>query len=345
MPIKPRGKSFEATVHHQGERYRKSFTTRAEAESWELSTKIALKKGEIITDDTGSVKTGVRTLQELLDLTHKRYWVGTGGEEAAVTNANKCIELLGPALPPSAVNESRLDDLIFTFESQGLAPATINRRLSALSKMLTFAEQRGYITRKPRIERKKEPTHRVRYVSEREEEELLAYYTFIGQPDFRDLLICLMDTGARLNEMRSVQTRDVEEGLLILNRTKSDKIRSIPLTKRAEAILKGRIKDGELKPTDNVWFGWTNDKIRHLWNHGKSHLGLMTDPQFVPHVLRHTFCSRLVQRGVDIVTVSKLAGHASITMTMRYSHLRPDNLVDAIRALEAGRIKPEEKAA
>lgn len=38
------------------------------------------------------------------------------------------------------------------------------------------------------------------------------------------------------------------------------------------------------------------------------------------HTLRHTFASRLVDRGVDIVTVKELLGHSSITVTMRYTH-------------------------
>ncbi len=41
------------------------------------------------------------------------------------------------------------------------------------------------------------------------------------------------------------------------------------------------------------------------------------------HVLRHSYCSALVMRGVDLYRVKELAGHASITMTERYSHLSP----------------------
>ena len=60
------------------------------------------------------------------------------------------------------------------------------------------------------------------------------------------------------------------------------------------------------------------------------------DKEAVPHALRHTFCSRLVQRGVPILTVKELAGHLSLETTLRYAHLAPHNLVDAVNLLEPG---------
>lgn len=41
----------------------------------------------------------------------------------------------------------------------------------------------------------------------------------------------------------------------------------------------------------------------------------------MPHALRHTFASRMLQAGVSLAKVSKLLGHASIAMTARYAHL------------------------
>ena len=51
------------------------------------------------------------------------------------------------------------------------------------------------------------------------------------------------------------------------------------------------------------------------------------------HDLRHTFANRLVVRGVDLYTVSKLMGHHSLEMTERYAHLAPDSLKNAVDAL------------
>lgn len=53
-----------------------------------------------------------------------------------------------------------------------------------------------------------------------------------------------------------------------------------------------------------------------------------------PHVMRHTFASRLIMAEVDLRTVQELMGHKSIAMTIRYAHLSPDHKRAAISALE-----------
>ena len=45
-----------------------------------------------------------------------------------------------------------------------------------------------------------------------------------------------------------------------------------------------------------------------------------------PHMLRHSFCSNLISVGVPIHTVSRLAGHSSVDVTMRYVSLGDDPL-------------------
>jgi site-specific recombinase XerD len=51
------------------------------------------------------------------------------------------------------------------------------------------------------------------------------------------------------------------------------------------------------------------------------------------HTLRHSFASNLAQRGVNLYVIQKLLGHSSITTTQIYSHLRTEDLVQAINEL------------
>ena len=53
-----------------------------------------------------------------------------------------------------------------------------------------------------------------------------------------------------------------------------------------------------------------------------------------PDTTRHTFASRMAQRGIPLKAIQELLGHGSMQMTMRYAHLSPNNLKDAVRVLE-----------
>jgi site-specific recombinase XerD len=58
------------------------------------------------------------------------------------------------------------------------------------------------------------------------------------------------------------------------------------------------------------------------------------DKELVAHAMRHTCASRLIEKGVDLYTVSKVLGHSNIAVTERYSHLQLAAVESAIAKLE-----------
>jgi integrase len=131
----------------------------------------------------------------------------------------------------------------------------------------------------------------------------------------------------RVSETRGLLWGDIQNSVAILADTKSDKPRGVPLTAAAqEAVRSGGGRNGP--------FDWaTTAYIRKWWNLIRIHMN-WDDKQAVPHALRHTFVSRLVQKNIPLLTIKELAGHRSIDITLRYAHLAPHNLTEAISALE-----------
>lgn len=334
MPVTRRGSTYQATVHHGGKRWRQSFKTASEAEVWLAEAKVSILKGEQPPSAKGGQKMAPKTLRELYTSTYKKFWADSKSPGTSSSNAQACIDVLGEHTAPSAVDIHAIDALIEVFEGENISNSTINRRLSALSRMLTHAGEQGWIGRVPKIPKKKEPINRIRYLTVDEEDELLAYFKFIARPEMVDIITLAVDTGMRRGELMKLQSNhfDLMERLIKLpgEICKSGKPRDIPMTTRVYEILKARRGVAGAKIIEGI----TSDILRHQWDRGRHHLGLLDDKQFVFHALRHTFCSRLVQRGIPIQVVSELAGHGNIHMTMRYAHLCPKNLRSAISVLD-----------
>ncbi len=268
-------------------------------------------------------------LGDLLMSTYERHWYGAKGEHTAMANAQQVVDILGTTLDAAEVTEVHLETLITSLKGRGNKAGTINRKLAALSKMLRHGSRLRVVTRLPVIEKLKEPRGRVRWLTRVEEKELNDTFRAIGQGVMCDLVVVLVDTGLRLSEALGLTWIQVDDAWVSLWDTKNGEERRIPMTERVARTMKSR------RPHPKGPFqGITKAQSQYQWNRARHIMGLTGDKEFVLHALRHTFCSRLVQKGVPLATVQKLAGHKDFKMTLRYSHLAPGDSLDAIKKLE-----------
>lgn len=345
MGVRQRGDSWQADFRHDGKRYRRDFDTKQQAEIWESETKARLLRGEPAEPPTQH-DFACPTLESVFKSTRTAYWTGIRSEQSAVKNADDCIDALGRETPVNKVTTADIEDMVEGWKEKGLTGATINRKLAALSKMLHYAkDERRWISDLPFIRRQSELEHRIRWVTDKEEPAMLEWLQKTGLKSMEDFVVLLMDTGLRRGEALNLLFRDTEDGWVRVwghdeatgNRSKAGNSRSVPMTDRVKEIVARRLSEanGEVR----VFHDMTASRARDWWEKIREALKLTDDPQFVIHCLRHTFCSRLVQRSVEILKVKELAGHKAITTTLRYAHLSQENLREAIKVLDQPKLK------
>jgi integrase len=228
----------------------------------------------------------------------------------------------------SGFDQEMLDSVIGSLRERGNSNATINRKMAALSKLLRKAHKMGDIYNLPEFVRQKERAGRIRFLEYEEEKRLFAAVKARCEDSYR-LSIFLVDTGCRLGEAIGLTWNDIQEHRVTFWLTKSNRSRTVPLTKRARKstdIAHERLK-GPFSMLNQVRF-------RQIWNDAKIEVGLGTDDQVVPHILRHTCASRLVRGGIDIRRVQMWLGHQTLQMTMRYAHLATHDLDSCVKVLE-----------
>lgn len=333
MAIRRRGASWQADITAGGKRHRADFKTAREAEVWEARARAAVLAGEAVPPAVDKAPAGI-TLREVYERTARAVWRGKRAERVLVLNASLVVAALGPDRPAAAITTEDVDRMVEGLYLIRNSAGTINRKLAALSRMLRFAQQRGWIERVPHLERQKEGQGRLRFITREEEARIVDWFRHRGYDTYADLVVFLVETGARLGEALGVRWEhgvNPVEGRLTVTfwNTKGGAPRTVPMTRRALAAWEAlRERHGcGAGPFDTVREGG----LRSAWERMQADLNL---PDVVRHTLRHTCASRLVQAGVDLRRVRDWLGHKSIQVTMRYAHLAPRDLHIAADALD-----------
>ncbi len=238
-------------------------------------------------------------------------------------------------MPVSELHQQRVEKFLNErMTEKKLSPSTRNRHLAHLSSRFNRGKEWGLISDNPAqgIKLLRENGARTRFLDGHEIERLLT----ASSESFRPILVTALHTGMRKGEILKLKWPDVDfnNSIITIQESKSGKKRMLPMDDTVCETLKvlpSRFKKGYVFPSP-VGEGKPLYDCRKQFSNTVKQAGI---DNFRFHDLRHTFASYLVMSGVDLMTVKELLGHATLTMTMRYSHLAPDHRMRAIKALDS----------
>lgn len=212
--------------------------------------------------------------------------------------------------------------------------ATANKKLTLLRSVFNKAKVWGYFYGDNpcnQIKKLKEVSQRRRYLSLDEIKRLLEK----AHSRLYPVVICALMTGMRRGEILrlSWENIDWERGIIHIRKTKSGKVREIPIASKLREVLAG-LPGERVGPT----FKLPDIMLTRFFARAIKEAAI---DDFVFHDLRHTFASHYLMRTHDLPTLQNLLGHSTPLLTMRYAHLSRPHIQAGMALFEAGMAQPK----
>jgi len=310
----------------------RSFARKIDAEEWARSIEHKLDVGEHVP----SSEARKRTLADAIE----RYLSATLPRAKHRKNASEQTRLLNwwraelgsrplVNITPAVISEVR--DKLTRTESRGqaLSGSTINRRITALSAVLSVAvKEYGWLAKNPvaNVTRLEDSKGRERFLNDVERERLLRECSRSDCAALHPIVQLALATGARKGELLSLQWIhvDLDRRVARFIDTKNGESRTVPLARAAVSILKdwrhGRLPVGAV-------FSIPKATLDKAWQAARDHAGLH-DVRF--HDLRHSAASYLAMSGASLMDIAAILGHKTLAMVKRYSHLSEQHTTAAV---------------
>ena len=251
---------------------------------------------------------------------------------------NHLLPKLGHKLM-AELTQGEIAQAVIELRDKGYAPGTCNRFLVLIRYGFKLALRWGMggVLRSPvkDLGNLRDDNRIERYLTVKQSHTL--FEAVRDSPNSRLLHIIqfLIVTGARKREVLDAQWSDVDmdQKLWRIPKTKSGKIRHVPLSTEAVKVL----RELQLEAMADSPYIFCNPEtgkpfvsIYYSWHASRKRAGL---PDFRIHDLRHSFASFLVNAGRSLYEVQQLLGHADIRTTSRYAHLSRDRLMEAVETI------------
>jgi integrase/recombinase XerD len=238
---------------------------------------------------------------------------------------------------PALLTDLEVRDYVAHLQAvRKLSPSSIHLRLSALRGLLKSLG-RTLRVRGPRMQ--KPP---VRALSARELGRLFAAAEGEDWIDKRNvaILALMAKAGLRVGEVVALELADIElnarSGWATVRMGKGNKTRRVPLNSDVRQALQAYLA---VRPAFSTPFLFVSRTGSPLSARDVQRLvaalarKARIEGKVTPHTLRHTFATRLLERGADVAAVAALLGHESIATTSRYLHPSEPRLAEAVEGV------------
>lgn len=304
MPAYKRGQIWHVRFEVDGQKFSKSMGasgTKADAVAYEAKVRADILAGNLGRPQKHTIDDAI---DEWLD--------GEGRRLASWQSLNNMVRLMKPHIFGRPLTEIVVaaQDVMNSGIDDGLAMATINRRLAILRRVANLAyDQWGWLSEPlgQKIKTGKGEVKRRIFLSPDEVEAL-------AQACDHEVVAKAIRLYARtgLRESELLKATEIRDGFIVVVSRKGngdERVRLVPVPFDM--------------PDLKLPLGITYNTLRHYFE--KARLKVGREDVHV-HDLRHTTASWLAQSGCSLVVIRDMLGHTSFTETTRYSHLLPSDL-------------------
>ena len=219
------------------------------------------------------------------------------------------------------------------------SPKSHSRKLSSLKNFFNYLYDLKIINLNPinNFDYPKIPKSLPKFLTEKEVNILLdRTYQDLSHKGVRlsTMLEILYATGIRISELVKIRKADINEDLSsILIKGKGGVHRIVPLFGRAIVTLKNYLKIKDQDKINNSYLFPSNSKDGHITRNRFFQLIKqlanecnISSAKVSPHVIRHSFASHLLERGVDLRIIQESLGHKDISTTQIYTHIQSNKI-------------------
>jgi len=309
------------------------------------------------------------------DLLHFLRWLDAEGLCLDDVDADALVRYLGACRRPRQAVEHDNVVPLRGGQNVGLAPATVNRRLAAISGLFSFRELRdpsrlnpvprgpaarrsakgarsgllGHLDRpRPRSKlRVKEPR---RLPRDLDRGEITALFASFRSDRDRAIAGLMLFSGLRSAEVLGLEVRDVDVGggwARVVG--KGDKERRVPIDPDVASLIQSYLLAERPETSSHALFvvmkgphrgrPLTSAGLRRVFRYHRERSGVAAGH---PHALRHSFGTALAEAGTDLAVIQALMGHDHVDSSAAYIHLAPTHLRAAYDAARARQRELEE---